>query len=179
MKRSKQLHLPFVSSARTTHFGGSTIKGNPRGPRVITTKRPMHLVLRSSHATGELSLLSGKRQKAIRLMLEKQAAFFNVRIYRFANAGNHLHLLVRVKNRREFGKFLRAVAGIIARITLQKQRGSGPQKIKFWDSRPYTRIVEWGRDYLGVRKYLQMNSLEAVGFLPLRKKLYVELCSTA
>ena len=78
------------------------------------------------------------------------------------------------------------MAGIIARLTLGRERGRArtkeeilSAKSRFWDARPFTRIVAWGRDYLGVRKYLALSVLEAVGFLPLRKKLYRELCSTA
>jgi len=37
-------------------------------------------------------------------------------------------------------------------------------KPRFWDARPYSRIVSWGRDYSGLQRYLQLNRNE--GALP-------------
>lgn len=177
MPRSKQLLLPLAGGKISKEFGGSRTRGHPRGARILSTKHPLHLVLRSSRAKGELSLLSGKRQQKIRLIVAKQARLFHVTLYRYANAGNHLHLLVRAKNRRDFGRFLKAITGLIARLTLKKERGPAltdafpaSKSKRFWDARPYTRVVSWGREFLKVRNYLLMNELEAVGFLPLRNK---------
>ena len=35
-------------------------------------------------------------------------------------------------------------------------------KPRFWDARPYSRIVSWGRDYKGLQRYLQFNRNEGV-----------------
>jgi len=34
----------------------------------------------------------------------------------------------------------------------------------FWDDRPFTRIVSWGRDFDRLATYLQVNRQESVGF---------------
>ena len=38
--------------------------------------------------------------------------------------------------------------------------------LKFWDARPFTRIVEWGRDFKNFGFYILQNTLEATGFMP-------------
>ncbi|MEQ1666451.1 MAG: hypothetical protein ABL927_13865, partial [Bdellovibrionales bacterium] len=53
--------------------------------------------------------------------------------------------------------------------------------IKFWDQRPFTRIVEWGRDFKNACSYLMQNSLEAIGFLEYKTRVrkYQRLNSTS
>ena len=96
----------------------------------------------------------------IKLLSER----FGIKVYRFANSGNHLHLLVQPTSRQAYLNFIRALTGIIARIVLNAERGSASMIDRFWDSRPFTRIVEWGKDFAGVRNYIDLNTLEAIGF---------------
>ena len=35
---------------------------------------------------------------------------------------------------------------------------------RFFDQRPFTRILSWGQDFAKVRDYLWINSIEARGF---------------
>jgi hypothetical protein len=44
-------------------------------------------------------------------------------------------------------------------------RKGHPLKGKFWDGLAWSRIVSWGRDYLGMRLYLEQNRDEASGAL--------------
>jgi REP element-mobilizing transposase RayT len=74
----------------------------------------MHLVMRSSLATGELSFLRAKRARRIQELVYGLGKKHQVRVYRFANAGNHLHLLVMPKSREAFKSFLRSISGVIA-----------------------------------------------------------------
>jgi hypothetical protein len=115
-------------------------------------------------------------------MLLKQGRRHGVKVYRVANAGNHLHLLVRFTKRRGLQNFLRGSCGLIARKVLGAERGrasgktttsDAPQTInrslkqgqRFWSQRPFTRIVSWGKDFNSVLAYVKLNSLEALGFL--------------
>ena len=146
-------------------FGGSLLKkSNAKTARPISTKEAMHIVLRSSMAHGKYSMLNQNRAKKIRQCIDTQAKRFHVKIYEFANVGNHLHMLVRATQRGLFKGFLRAISGLIARITLNVQRGQA-KKIKFWDQRPFTRIVSWKRDFDSVKKYVIQNFNEAMGFV--------------
>jgi hypothetical protein len=139
------------------------------------------VVLRSSQARGSLSLLSllsPRRARGIEALVRAQARIQGVRLYRYANAGNHLHLVVLPGSRKALSAFLRALAGLIARQVLRTERGrpfiraTAEERTPtgFWDARPYTRIVEWGRDFAGACRYVLRNELEPTGFIPYRPR---------
>ena len=77
--------------------------------------------------------------------------------------------MVRIHNPRLFQSFLRAVAGLIARQVMGAQRstpvlGTKQKLVKFWDARPFTRLMHWGSDFDRVSHYIQRNQIQAVGF---------------
>ena len=41
---------------------------------------------------------------------------------------------------------------------------------KFWQTRIYTRIVSWGRDFRAVIKYIIQNTKEALGLIPYQER---------
>jgi REP element-mobilizing transposase RayT len=173
MRRApRQPTLPGFGGINEKEFGGALIRGNPREQRPVSTRRPMHLVLRSSQARGERSFLRPGRARLIERLVRKQAREKGVRIYRFANSGNHLHLLVLPRSRQAYHGFVRAISGLIARLALGAERGRPRQTrgVKFWDARPYTRIVEWGRAFHVACRYVRLNQLEASGFWPYRPR---------
>lgn len=164
MKSAKQLGFEILDENSAKVFGGAHLgNSNPKGKRPITLKRSMHLVLRSTLARGERSLL--RKERLLRKIIDTQGKKLGVKIYRQANGGNHIHLLVRPLSRPAFNSFVRAISGLIAREILGAQRGSA-KNIQFWDRRPFTQIVEWGRQYNNVCSYLLQNTLEAWGFVP-------------
>ncbi len=164
-----QYHFKSFDKEFKKDFGGSLLRGNAREARPISLKRPMHLVMRSSLARGELSFLHRNRSKKIETIVRRTASSKGVKVYRFANSGNHLHLIVLPSSRKDFNAFIRSVSGLIARITLGVERGSA-KALRFWDARPFTRIIEWGRDYKRACKYVLQNTLEALGFIPYQKR---------
>lgn len=119
----------------------------------------MHLVLRSSRATGPQSFALKRHRKAIAGLVLGQAAQWGVKIDQFANVGNHLHLLVRLSNRRTYKPFICAVTGGIAAIVTRGEKLAG----KFWDYRPFSRIVFGQRGYLTIRDYISVNQFEGGG----------------
>jgi len=140
-----------------------------RGKRPISTQRPMHLVMRSTLACGERSFLKKSNARQIDSLVRKLAKEKGVKLYRFANSGNHLHFLLLPSSRAAFRVYIRAITGVIARISLGVERGKA-KGLKFWDARPFTRIVEWGRDFRGMCDYVLQNTLEAIGFIPYRPR---------
>jgi len=170
MTSSKQFIFTGFEKLKVKDFGGSLNKGNPRDSRPISTKRPMHLVMRSTLARGEKSFLRPARAKHIKNLVQRLAQGNGVKVYRFANSGNHLHMIVLPKSRDGFNAFIRAISGLIARITLGVERGRA-LGLKFWDARPFTRILEWGKDYTHACRYLLQNTLEALGFIPYRSRV--------
>ncbi len=98
-------------------------------------------------------------------MVGTQAQKFGVEIYRFANVGNHLHLLVKASYRRGFVSFLRSISGIIARIAMGAERESAKLSESvwgFWDQRPWTRILFTWTEFKNVKKYVEQNFNEAI-----------------
>ncbi len=163
-------------------FGGALLKGNPKEKRPLTLKTPLHLVLKSQKAFGPSSMLAKAHAKKIDQLVRKQASACGVKIYHFVNVGNHLHLVVRLQDRRLYRVFIRAVSGLIARQVLGTERGpqaeaqqpssdveviteenseTKTQKTQFWVARPFTRLVTWGADYKGLTGYMKKNQAQA------------------
>ena len=157
-------------------FGGALLKkSHAKKARPISTKHAMHVTLRSSKAKNEKSfLLNRQRRLQIEAKIHELAKKFGIKIYKLAIVGNHIHLLLRATYRRGFIYFLRAIAGIIARIALGAQRGQLKlaDSDKFWDQRPWTRLLAWTRDFENVKKYVQQNFNEAMGFTPYKPRKY-------
>lgn len=173
MNSKKQHYLPGFDQLGLgeKEFGGSAkLNGaHAREARPISVKRPMHLVMRSSRATGEKSFLRAKRARKIEALVHRLGKEKGVKVYRFANSGNHLHFIVLPKSRDAFKAYIKAISGIIARLTLGAERGSA-QGVRFWDAKPYTKIIEWGSEYKTVCDYLLRNTLEALGFISYRPR---------
>jgi REP element-mobilizing transposase RayT len=125
--------------------------------------------MRSSIARGELSFLNKKNARRLHAIIRAQAKRFGIRVIELSIVDNHFHVLARLKTRQQFLGFLRSVSGLIARALLGTERGSA-RGIKFWDARPFTRIVEMGRAYSGLRKYILSRAVSALGFLPYRPR---------
>jgi REP element-mobilizing transposase RayT len=145
---------------------GKEWQSNPKTARPVAVKQAMHLVLRSSLARNEFSLLLHDR--AIHRILQRLAKRFGIRLYDVANAGNHLHLIVRLPHRDALTPFLKAASGLIARLVLGVERGHkwserpGPRigvewPTRFWDARPWSRIVSFGPDFKQLKDYLMLN----------------------
>ena len=183
-------------------FGGSDLKGNPRTKRPFSAKKAVHLVMKSRLAIGERSMWRKSHKLAIEDCVNRQARESGVKLYSFVNVGNHLHLVIKAESRSDYRRFVRSVSGLIARIVLGRERGSkrtgGVEtidarrdqkgrsespvggdatelKLRFWDARPFTRIVEWGRDFTHLTKYILKNRLEAFGFSTASARYYADL----
>jgi hypothetical protein len=126
---ASQAALPGLEFRKQLSFGGSLLKlSHAKTARPLSSKQALHVVLRSDFAQGSRSLL--RHERVIRNMLLKQGRRHGVKVYRVANAGNHLHLLVRFTKRRGLQNFLRGSTGLIARKVLGAERG----KAKKWDT---------------------------------------------
>lgn len=163
--RGTQLHFfksPSFSEMNRRAHGGDLRKGKRKLARPFDPKKPLHLVLRSTRARGEWSLLRTKNEKRVRNLVYREAARAQVEIFRYANAGNHLHLVVRSRNRARLARFLRTTSGLLARMITGAKKGTAFGR--FWDQLAYSRIVEWGREFLKVCEYLLTNELEGLGW---------------
>jgi REP element-mobilizing transposase RayT len=159
MKKPKSpRQFSFWKAGVKTHGGALSI-GRAKSARPIATKKPMHVILRSSRAKGEWSLL--RRSKEIESILERTAKRFHIRVYRSANVGNHIHLFIQARRRADFQNFLRVLPQAIAFLITQARKGNSVGK--FWDALAFSRIIEWGRDWRAAVNYVEKNVLEGKG----------------
>lgn len=135
---------------------------NRKTARPFSSQHAMHVVMRSDVARGDFSLLRKETRSWLRLYLPRVARQFSVKLYSNSNNGNHIHLVIRASDKKQFASFLRVLSGMIARKVLGAERGR-EKGIKFWSSRPYSRLVTWGREFWSVLRYVERNILEARG----------------
>ena len=171
----KESYLPgFNSKTASISHGGEHTLGKRKTLRPIDPKQALHVVLRSSQARGEQSMLSPRHCDKVQEFTAKLAKRWGVRLYRYANVGNHIHLLIKVPSRAVWKRFLRQLAGGIALIVTGAKKGSPLARNStgrgFWDHLAFTRIVQFGRDYENMGRYLIKNLFEAAG-VPVKKLL--------
>ena len=174
-------------------FGGAKLKNShAKKKRPFNRKLPLHVVMRSSQAKGSKSLLNFGRE--VEAVLFEEAAKHSIKLHAAANAGNHLHLLVQAHSRYHFSDFLRAISGRIAMIVTGARKGASlvdqikktsvtvqhPSETnasaRFWDQRPFTRLVSMGKDFMGVLRYIALNSTEVAGFTRERaRRMFAEI----
>lgn len=165
MKRSPQLKL---LANEPNAYGGTllkTRKGRARG-RPLATKNSMHLVLRSTKAKGDWSFRRSANKKKIEQIIHKFSKRFAVGIISVGNVGNHLHFHIQLTNRFTYKPFIRAVTAAIAMAITGRNKWTKDTiaKIKFWDYRPYTRVVIGYRALLSLRDYIRINQYEGFGY---------------
>lgn len=159
----RQLPLSETEFYKAKPFGGELLKkARNRTARPLSTQKAMHLVLRSSQATGDWSFRQPANRKIVDETLNKASKKYGIKVYRYVNSGNHLHLIVKLTNRFTYRSFIRALTGTLA-IKITKSNKFRRLTQRFWDRRPFTRLLEWGRDYNRAVDYLLLNQLEAAG----------------
>jgi putative transposase len=158
------------------------------GPRPISTRETMHLVLRSTKATGEWSFKKPKNEKKIREIVARFSQKYGVRMISIGFVGNHIHFQLKLGNRFAFKPFIRGLTSSIAMAVTGVSRWTrvkgigGPAKNqgttktgeRFWDYRPFTRVVRGFRALLNLKDYIKVNELEGFGCNRLEARIIVE-----
>jgi REP element-mobilizing transposase RayT len=152
-------------------------------PRPLAVRESMHVVLRSSKAKGEWSFKKTRHENKISAILHKFAEKYHVHIFSLANVGNHLHLHIQLGARASYKPFIRAVTGAIAQAVTKASRVNRLAG-KFWDYRPFTRIVKGFNARLTLGDYIRVNQMEGLGykraeahiFTQMRKSRYSDSC---
>lgn len=146
-------------------FGGSHSIGVRKTARPVSTKKAMHIVLRSEMAHGRYSLLLPANARLFHRLMLRYSKKFEVRVYHFAVVGNHAHLLVKAKTRLGFQHFLRVFPGQFAQRLTQAARGT-PLKRRFWNLVAFSRIVPWGKAFKIATGYITKNIRQAARTMP-------------
>jgi len=184
----KQHSLIKKSRSKRQEHGGHITLGRRRRKRPLDIKKPHHLVLRSDFAYGQRMLT--RHRPLINRIVQKAKKRFDIKVYEFAIVSNHIHLLAKGRSRSDLQNFFRVVAGHTAQEILRQypirdkdqpmggggtsaRRGGAPagplksreRENKFWQTRIYSRVVSWGREFVAVKKYVIQNMLEALGVI--------------
>ncbi len=160
-KRHKQHEFTGMGFNKPSDvFGGSLLKGNPKGKRPLDTKMPTFLTLRATKSTLRLP----KTFKLVDDLIQSTAKKYGMRIYKTSNVGNHLHLVFKVSRLELWSPFIRELTGRIAQAVMAVVGAAGAAG--FWLYRPHTRIVRgWKKAYQAVKDYIHLNQLEAEGHI--------------
>ncbi|WP_409479500.1 hypothetical protein [Pseudobdellovibrio sp. HCB154] len=171
-----QLHFTKTRwQFRYNHGGILRQKRRGRKARPLSTKAPIHLVLK----TDIRSLCRGLRSPLgfylINYIIKTYARRFFVKVEQVSINHDHVHLLVRFSRRSLGQHFLRVVTGQIAQQfknngflaaakSVTDTPATKPRKsAKLWKYRPFTRVIQGWKPYLIVRNYIQLNIKEASG----------------
>ena len=151
---------------KASAFGGSLLRNKKnRHARPLSTKHPIHLVIKSSQAKGAWSFLMSRNRRSLERTLKQMAKRYSIRVLEIGNSGNHCHFLLRITNRHLYKSFIRVFTGTIVR------RICGAAKLpkRFFDFRPFSRGVIGCRGYQIARDYVWLNHLEGLGIIQSRK----------
>ncbi len=145
----KQLQL-FKEDQLKLH-GGQINQGRRKLRRPLSTKQPIHLVLKCDKSTGLFRELN-----QVKYYINKYSWKFCIRIYSLSVQHDHIHFLIKIDDRESYVKFNRALTGILAR-----KYGKG-----IWQLSPFTRVLNWGKEYETVKRYIRQNEDEVWGIIP-------------
>ncbi|MDZ4677094.1 MAG: transposase [Oligoflexia bacterium] len=158
----------FADFNDRVEHGGSTRIGKRKLYRPFNSKKAIHLVLRSTKAHGQWSMLKKRNENTISRLIYSSAAKNMINIHKFANSGNHLHVLLKAPSKKAFQKFLRTITGLIARHVMNARRGYA--KGKFWNSLAYTKMILSMHQFKNTANYIWKNALEGWGIIPPRSQ---------
>ncbi|RYZ69365.1 MAG: hypothetical protein EOP09_07810 [Proteobacteria bacterium] len=157
----RQIKFDFMNDFKN-YFGGSLLTGVRKGSRVLSTKKPIHAILKSSgsrfFSPGNISLEK---------LIHSHASKYKIKIHRISLNWSHIHMIFMIPSREAYKAFIRTLTAAMVRA-ISKFTGKSLKGI--FDLRPYTRILEWGRDYMNVMNYHDLNDLEASGYIKRTKK---------
>jgi len=151
-------------------YGGELRKSRQgRGMRPLSTRDPLHLVLKVRPGELKKGLRDPETHTLVHRLLKKYSKKFFIKVEQFSVNSDHIHLLVRCSKRSFFHNFFRVFAGQIAQQATHtfstKKEGKS-----FWKARPWSRVIKGYKAYLQVRDYVKLNVLEASGRRAYRKE---------
>ena len=160
-KRSKQFEFedPIFKKAGDV-FGGSKLRSHPKVKRPLASKLPLHMVLRANQSSFRLPTT----YKVVNDVVRDTAKKYGVRIYKYSNNGNHLHVLLKLSRIPRWAPFIRDLTSQI--VQKLRELGVSFKVEKLWMGRPFTRIVRgWKKAFQMVKEYIYLNQLEAEGHI--------------
>jgi hypothetical protein len=171
MARAKQLSLlkdPRKNTklwwiVKQTTYGGSMNYRKIKRP--FDSKKLTHAVFKARLGKSNGFAI---RERLVREVVDWACRRYGIRKQDLAIHHDHIHILFYTKLRESQVRFLRFVAAELGR---RFKAFRGPTKESLWMSRPFTRLVSWGRKSLErVKSYIARNRGEVLGFIPYTKR---------
>jgi len=171
----RQLGFSFQNNYKK-EFGGSLLYGKRKSARPLSTKKPIHLILK---CTGKR--IFSPTDRKLENLIRHQSNKYGIKIYEVALNWTHVHLLIKLPSRDAYVAFIRTVTSLIVHF-VSKSKGFVSKtngvnlKTKdldlksIFDLRPYTKILSWGKQFQRVVEYIELNILEALGLIVRAKK---------
>lgn len=172
---------PWSKGVSLSHGGSLRQKRKGRRFRPLSTRNPVHLVLKANRFHMRTGFRSSLAHQIVLKIIKRYAKMFFIKVEQIAICGDHCHLLVRLPSRAHGQHFFRVVAGQIAQEfgkqgllksvtgTPKGMKREQVQQPKLWLFRPFTRVVKGFRAYKIVRDYIQLNLKEAEGKIAYKK----------
>lgn len=127
--------------------------------RAISLRGANHIVLKTNKHVLR------KQASTVRHLIRETQDRFGIKIRALSVMSNHLHLVIKVSNRKQFADGLRFLAGQIA----LKISGT-----KLWSARAWSRPLKFGKDMATAEIYVWKNAVTAGCFSMLDTAFIVE-----
>lgn len=114
--------------------------------RAISLRGANHIVLKTNRHVLR------KNVAKIRILIHETQTRFGIKIRALSLMSNHIHLIVKVSNRKQFADALRFLAGQIALKVAQS---------KLWTTRIWSRPLKFGKDMVTAELYVWKNAIKA------------------
>jgi len=164
----RQLGFSFQNNYKK-EFGGSLLQGKRKSARPLSTKKPIHLILK---CTGKR--IFSPTDRKLENLIRHQANKYGIKVYEVALNWTHVHLLIKLPSRDAYVAFIRTVTSLIVSFVSKAQgivsKTKGLDLKSIFDLRPYTKILSWGKQFQRVVEYIELNTLEALGLIVRAKK---------
>ncbi|MCB0392621.1 MAG: transposase [Bdellovibrionales bacterium] len=155
-----QFNNPGVRKEKSEH--GGSLKNPQKRKRPLGLRTTTHIVLRSTKAKKKWSFKKFETQ--IQSIITNFSKKYHIQVLSSANVGNHIHLHLKLPNRKSYCSFIRAISSaIMMKVTGYNRWHKPPNDFQFWDRRPFSRIVSTWTEFLNLKKYIQVNMWEGLG----------------
>ena len=156
----------FKNSSMNAYGGELRKKAKNRGARPLVTKSgSIHLSLRSTKATGIHSFQHSSKHKKVEEFITSFSRKKGILILKFANVGNHIHLHIKIPNHTLYRAWIRGLSSGLAMISMGLNGLNTLRKLncKFWDYRPFSRVIRSWKHFQNTKNYIEINILEGMG----------------
>ena len=116
----RQIKFEFMDDFKNS-FGGSLLEGKRKSARALSTKNPIHLILKTS---AQRVFTPGNR--SLERLIFAYASKYKIKIQRISLNWTHTHMIILIPTRAAYKAFIRTLTGLkrAATVALHKFRRS-------------------------------------------------------